>query len=270
MDFELNEEQRAIQETARRVVQKELPRPLVLQRVKNGVEPPRELFWKLGAMGMYRFLMPPAFGGQETIDPIGMLTGVEQLARASSSLTTVYGRAGVILGPLIANFGTPAQQKLILSKVAAGDAFMSMALTESESEAASDGASLRTRAVRQSDGSWLINGSKLCCTLARGVDFLILCARTAPDAIKQRGIAHAQDHRRRAVHALRLHRPAPAGRLRLLRGVGDADAPDRRPGLRDRRRRDGSPARHPGPRARPPAALDAAAAYALSSRQRKP
>jgi alkylation response protein AidB-like acyl-CoA dehydrogenase len=62
MDFELNEEQRAIQETARRVVQKELPRPLVLQRVKNGVEPPRELFWKLGAMGMYRFLMPPAFG----------------------------------------------------------------------------------------------------------------------------------------------------------------------------------------------------------------
>lgn len=83
MDFELNEEQRAIQETARRVVQKELPRPLVLQQVKNGVEPPRELFRELGAMGMYRFLMPPAFGGQETIDPIGMLTGVEQLARPS-------------------------------------------------------------------------------------------------------------------------------------------------------------------------------------------
>lgn len=187
MDFELNEEQLAIQETARRFVRKELPRPLVLQWVKDRVEPPRELFRKLGAMGMYGFLMPPAFGGQETIDPIGMLTFVEQLARASSSLTTVYGRAGVILGPLIANFGTPAQQKLILPKVAAGEAFMSMALTESE--AGSDAASLRTRAIRLSDGSWLINGSKLYCTQAGGADFLILCVRTDPDVIKQRGIS---------------------------------------------------------------------------------
>lgn len=187
MNFELSEEHLAIQETARRFVNRELPRSLVLQWVRDRVEPPRSLFRKLGELGMYGFLIPPQHGGQESIDPIGMLSFVEQLARASSSLTTIYGRAGVILGPLIANFGSPAQQDLILPRVMAGDAVMSMALTESE--AGSDAASLRTKAVRQSDGSWLINGSKLYCTQAGSADFLILCARTDPDAIKQRGIS---------------------------------------------------------------------------------
>lgn len=187
MEFELNAEQLAIQETAMRFVKKELPRAQVLRWVKERVEPPRALFRKIGDLGMYTFLMPPKYGGQDAIDPAGMLTFVEQLARASSSLTTVYGRSGVILGPLIANFGSSAQQELVLPKVAAGEAFMSMALTESE--AGSDAASLRTRAIRQPDGSWLINGSKLYCTQAGGADFLILCARTDPDVVKQRGIS---------------------------------------------------------------------------------
>lgn len=187
MDFELSEEQLAIRETAHRFVKQELPRNQVLEWVKDRAEPPRALFRKLGEMGMYTFLLPQKYGGQDAIDPAGMLVFVEQLARASSSLTTVYGRSAVILGPLIANFGTPEQQDLILPKVATGEAFMSMALTESE--AGSDAASLRTRAVREADGSWLINGSKLYCTQAASADFLILCARTDPDAIKQRGIS---------------------------------------------------------------------------------
>ncbi|MBH1964143.1 MAG: acyl-CoA/acyl-ACP dehydrogenase [Comamonadaceae bacterium] len=187
MDFELSEEQIAIQDTAARFVRKELPRTKILEWVKDRVEPPRSLFRKLGEMGMYNFLMPSKYGGQDNIDPMGMLTFVEQLARASSSLTTIYGRSGVILGPLIAKFGTPEQQELVLPKVVAGEAYMSMALTESE--AGSDASSLKTRAVQQLDGSWLINGSKLYCTQAGGADFLVLCARTDPDAIKQHGIS---------------------------------------------------------------------------------
>lgn len=187
MDFELIEEQIAIRDSARRFVRNELPRTRVLQWVSEKVEPPRSLFRKIGEMGMYGFLLPARYSGLDAIDPIGMLTFVEQLARASSSLTTIYGRSGVILGPLIANFGTAAQQDLVLPKVVAGDAFMSMALTESES--GSDAASLRTMAVRQSDGSFLINGSKLYTTQAKSADFLILAARTDPTAIKQKGIS---------------------------------------------------------------------------------
>jgi alkylation response protein AidB-like acyl-CoA dehydrogenase len=187
MDFESSDELRAIGETARRFVENELPRPKVLQWVRDRVEPPRALFKQLGELGMYSFLMPEKYGGLESVDPLGMVAFVEQLARASSSLTTIYGRAGVILGPLIANFGTEAQKDLVLPKVVAGEAYMSMALTESE--AGSDAASLRTRAVRQSDGSFIINGSKLYTTQAKSADFLVLVARTDPDAIKQRGLS---------------------------------------------------------------------------------
>lgn len=187
MDFDSTSEMNAIRDTARRFVEKELPRRKILEWVRERVEPPREVFQKLGKLGMYSFLMPERYGGLERVDPLGMIAFVEELARASSSLTTIYGRAGVILGPLIANFGTEAQKELVLPKVVAGEAFMSMALTESE--AGSDAASLRTKAVEQSDGTFLLNGTKLYTTQAKAADFLVLVARTDPTAIKQRGIS---------------------------------------------------------------------------------
>ena len=79
MDFELSEEQRAIAETTRRFVEKEMPRQQVLQWSRDKVEPPQELFRKLGKMGYYGFLLPEAYSGLEKPDPMGMLAFVEQL-----------------------------------------------------------------------------------------------------------------------------------------------------------------------------------------------
>ena len=95
MDFDLSEEQRAIAETTRRFVEKEMPRHKVLQWARDKVEPPQELFMKLGALGYYGFLLPEAYSGLEKPDPMGMLAFVEQFARASSAITTAWGRVAV-------------------------------------------------------------------------------------------------------------------------------------------------------------------------------
>ncbi|MCG3187844.1 MAG: Acyl-CoA dehydrogenase [Rhodocyclaceae bacterium] len=187
MDFELSAEHQAIRETARRFVDKELPRTRILEWVRAKQEPPRELFHKLGELGMYGFLMPPEYSGMDRTDPMGMIMFVEQLARASSALTTAYGRAAVILGPLVANFANKQQKDMVLPKIIAGETFMALGLTEPGS--GSDAASLKTRAVKQADGSYVINGEKMFCTQAQSAGFLILTARTDPDAVKQEGIS---------------------------------------------------------------------------------
>ena len=187
MDFELSEEHRAIAETTRRFVEKEMPRQQVLQWARDKVEPPQELFKKLGTMGYYGFLLPEAYSGLEKPDPMGMLAFVEQFSRASSAITTAWGRVAVILAPLVAKFGTQAQKDMVLPKVMTGEIFMALGLTEANS--GSDAASLRTTAVKRADGHWVVNGEKLYCSQAKSASFLILAARTDPSAVKQEGIS---------------------------------------------------------------------------------
>ena len=187
MDFEFSPEQSAIAETTRRFVEKEMPRRKVLQWVRDKVEPPQELFEKLGALGYYGFLLPEAYSGLERPDPMGMLAFVEQFARASAAVTTAWGRAAVILAPLVAKFGSPEQKDLVLPRVMRGEVFMALGLTEPGS--GSDAASLRTTAVRRPDGCWVINGEKLYCSQAKSAGFLILAARTNPKVAKQEGIS---------------------------------------------------------------------------------
>lgn len=204
MDFELSVEHQAIRETARRFVEKELPRNKILGWVREKVEPPRELFRKLGELGMYGFLLPSEYSGIERTDPTGMIVFVEQLARASSALTTAYGRAAVILGPLIAGFANEQQKGRVLPKVVAGETFMALGLTEAGS--GSDAASLRTRALKQPDGWYVINGEKMYCTQAESAGFMILAARTNPGAAKQAGISLFLIENPGANPAIRLNR----------------------------------------------------------------
>ena len=105
MDFDLSEEQRAIAETTRRFVEKEMPRQQVLQWVRDKVEPPQDLFKKLGKMGYYGFLLPEAYSGLEKPDPMGMLAFVEQFARASSAITLGSTRSFCAWVPNLATSG---------------------------------------------------------------------------------------------------------------------------------------------------------------------
>jgi alkylation response protein AidB-like acyl-CoA dehydrogenase len=179
MDFGLSPEHEIVRDATRRFVERELPRERVLEWVRAHAEPPREIFARLGELGMYGFLIPAEYGGADESDPVGMAVFVEQLARASSALATIYGRAAVICGPLLAAFASAEQKARVLPRVARGEAVLSLALTEPD--AGSDAASIQTRAVEQPDGSWRIRGAKMFITQAASADFQVLATRTDPD-----------------------------------------------------------------------------------------
>src|SRR5258705_960258 len=89
-------------------------------------------------------------------------------------------------GQAVLDAGTDEQKERFLPRVATGDLCVCFALTESES--GSDAASLKTRARRADDG-YVINGQKLYCSGLPVSDYVLLAARTDPDAPKHEGIS---------------------------------------------------------------------------------
>ncbi|OSJ13567.1 pimeloyl-CoA dehydrogenase large subunit [Bradyrhizobium canariense] len=91
-----------------------------------------------------------------------------------------------LVGPVIYTFGTDAQKKYYLPRIANGDDWWCQGF--SEPGAGSDLASLKTRAVR--DGAhYIVNGQKIWTTLAQYADWIFCLVRTDPDVKKQLGIS---------------------------------------------------------------------------------
>ncbi|WP_314963829.1 acyl-CoA dehydrogenase family protein [Bradyrhizobium cosmicum] len=91
-----------------------------------------------------------------------------------------------LVGPVIYTFGTKAQKKYFLPRIANGDDWRCQGF--SEPGAGSDLASLKTRAVRDGD-HYLVNGQKIWTTLAQYADWIFCLVRTNPDVKKQLGIS---------------------------------------------------------------------------------
>ena len=132
-----------------------------------GVEWPREY----GGRGL------PA-GTQRIID--------QELARADVPfMVNAIGLSWA--GPVILRFGSEAQKRRFLPPLLRADEIWCQGF--SEPEAGSDLASLRTRARRDGD-DYVIDGHKVWTTLAHFADYMILLARTDPQAEKHAGISY--------------------------------------------------------------------------------
>lgn len=91
-----------------------------------------------------------------------------------------------MIGPVIAQFGSPEMKERFLAKTANLDIWWCQGF--SEPEAGSDLASLKTRAVRDGD-HYVVNGQKTWTTLGQYADWIFCLARTDPDVKKQAGIS---------------------------------------------------------------------------------
>jgi (2S)-methylsuccinyl-CoA dehydrogenase len=137
---------------------------------------PDPLVAEMSALGTFGVCIDPAYGGLG-LGKLAMCVVSEELSRgwlAAGSL----GTRSEIAGELIAGAGTDEQKARWLPGIASGEILPTAVFTEPDT--GSDLASLRTRATRQDDGSWRINGAKTWITHAARSDLMTVLARTNP------------------------------------------------------------------------------------------
>jgi len=92
-----------------------------------------------------------------------------------------------LLGPTLIEFGTPAQQRRFLPRIADVTELWSQGY--SEPGAGSDLAAVSTTAHREGD-EWVLNGQKVWTSLAHEADWCFVLARTDPDTQRHRGLSY--------------------------------------------------------------------------------
>ena len=147
---------------------------------------PREIFLKLGDLGLLGMRHPEEYGGAGLGSLASVILG-EELARSSfggfASSVTVHSDMSV---GHIAHRGSDAQKKKYLPDCCAGKKVGAICVTEPH--AGSDVAGIKTTAVREGD-SWVINGSKTFITNGINADIYIVAAKTDLEAKGSRGIS---------------------------------------------------------------------------------
>ena len=171
--FELPEEYNALRESVRALADKKIA-PFA-HDVDSNARFPQEAFDALQGADLAAAHVPTEFGGQGA-DALGVVIIIEEVARvcASSSLIPAVNKLGSV--PLMLG-GSQEQKKRWLTPLAQGKGF---SYCLSESEAGSDAASMKTRALRDGDG-WIINGSKKWISHAGFSEFYTVLASTDPD-----------------------------------------------------------------------------------------
>ena len=171
--FTLPEEYQALRESVRALADKKI-QPFA-HDVDANARFPQEAFDALQSAGLAAAHVPTQFGG-EGADALGVVIIIEEVARvcASSSLIPAVNKLGSV--PLMLG-GNDEQKKRWLTPLAQGKGF---SYCLSESEAGSDAAAMKTKAVRKGDG-WVLNGSKKWISHAGFSDFYTVLASTDPE-----------------------------------------------------------------------------------------
>lgn len=174
MDFLLTEEQKTLKETIRNFALKEI-QPLVKESDEKG-EWPAGLTAKLGEMGLLGIVVPPEYegAGYSNFDYVLIL---EELSRVDPSVGLVVAAHNSLCANHLNLFGTEAQKKKYLTRLASGRTLGAWGLTESG--AGSDAAAIRTRAEKK-EGHWVLNGTKLFITNGSLAEIAVVMAYTDP------------------------------------------------------------------------------------------
>jgi citronellyl-CoA dehydrogenase len=172
------DEHRAIAETANKIIQSEI-NPYCDQWEADGIFPARDVFQKLGKLGLLGINKPVEFGGMGLDYSYQMAFSEELGVIESAGVSMAIGVQSDMSTPALAKHGTDALRAEFLTPAIAGDYVMSIAV--SEPNAGSDVASIKTSARKDGD-DYIINGTKMWITNSTQADVLCLLANTSDDA----------------------------------------------------------------------------------------
>lgn len=172
MNFDLSDEQRLLKKTVRDFAEAEL-KPHAREWDEKQ-EFPREIFTKLGGLGLLAVVFPEQYGGSG-MSTVDYSIVIEELARVDAGVALSTAAHNSLSSGHIFLAGSEDQKKKYLPKLATGEFVGAWGLTENS--AGSDAGGTKTTAVRDGNG-WILNGSKTFITNAQTADVAVVMAVT--------------------------------------------------------------------------------------------
>jgi alkylation response protein AidB-like acyl-CoA dehydrogenase len=179
------EDHAALRDGVRRFVEGRL-RPHAEEWERAGEFPIREVFGDAGAVGLFGAKYEDEYGGTGP-DLVADALITEELAGCGSAgVAAALGAHKDLATLYVHRFGTEQQRRRWLALSIAGASIGALAVTEAG--AGSDVAGLHTRAARDGD-EWVLSGSKTFITNGSIADYVVVAARTDPQADGYEGIS---------------------------------------------------------------------------------
>ncbi|MEZ5727366.1 MAG: acyl-CoA dehydrogenase family protein [Burkholderiaceae bacterium] len=177
----LNEDQRALQETARRFSRERLL-PHYQQREADGTLD-RALLREMGEMGLIGMDFPEAYGGLG-LDGVTIGVIAEEIAYGDFNVSAVPVGAS-LMGAIILRHASEAVRETWIPRMIRGEVVVGICVTEPRG--GSDAANLQLRARRDGD-HYLLNGEKTSISFAAEGDAFLVFARTGQPDEGARGV----------------------------------------------------------------------------------
>jgi len=180
--FDLSEEERLIQQTAREYAEAEIA-PVAAKHDAEG-RFPKELVDGLGRLGFLGMLTPEEYGGSYAGN-FCLVVALEEINRVCASTGVTMSVHNSLASSPIINFGSETTKKKYLPRMATGELLGAYALSEAGS--GSDAASLQASATK--DGNeYVLNGTKSWVTTGAEAGVYVVMVRTDPNE-RSRGIS---------------------------------------------------------------------------------
>jgi alkylation response protein AidB-like acyl-CoA dehydrogenase len=192
LDFSLTPEQQSFREHVRAWLAANVPENWTRQVMAGAAVRRPETYellraWQrtLAEAGLVGLTWPKEYGGRGLSYVEELILHEEMALAKAPPILNVLGVG--MAGPTIIAFGTEAQKQRYPRKILTCEEIWCQGY--SEPNAGSDLAALQTRAVK--DGEyWVVNGQKVWTSLAHVADWMMLLARTDPDAPRHKGITY--------------------------------------------------------------------------------
>jgi alkylation response protein AidB-like acyl-CoA dehydrogenase len=171
--------QQSIVDSVRAFAQERI-RPRARQFERDRAYPP-DLFRELAGLGLMGMIAPERFGGA-ALDYVSYALALMEIAAADGALSTILSIQNSLIVSALLKEGDAEQQARFLPDLTAGRVLGAFAL--SESDAGSDAAAIRTRAVRVGT-DYVLNGTKQFITSGKIASIALVFAVTDPAAGKK-------------------------------------------------------------------------------------
>lgn len=176
MTFDLGEDVGALREMVHRWAQDRV-KPMAAE-IDRSNHFPAALWREMGALGLLGITVPEEMGGAG-MGYLAHVIAIEEIARASASVSLSYGAHSNLCVNQIALNGTDAQREKYLPALISGDHVGALAM--SEAGAGSDVVGMKLRADKKND-RYVLNGTKYWITNGPDADVLVVYAKTDPEA----------------------------------------------------------------------------------------